>query len=426
MVISIGDQGGTVGNKIQSIGIMFASMVMSALLGAISYIYPVTILPIAFVAAFITAMPFGGHWFMFHKVLTCFLPVYVGLEPRSIGEPVASTAIAGCFVFAWSLLPELLGTYEGIRTELFQAWLQLGRTTTNSPIAQFAVDEWEIRNIINDIPTSATKKILMTFDTKRYSSNTYNDKTKKKIQTLVKALDIVRCGFIILLIKEKASCDEMPQFQRAVGNLCRLIAHSCQNSWLIYIPCYKRRIENALEEVNGVVDPKIMASLSEQGREDMANLIKTIVSTMQEVVKVVEEPWQRSSVPNILKDVVAIAKLPTYSPRRAMWIYCVRISIVYTLATIPMFFEIGYQDFGQKVFTHWFPMTVSIISMPGIGSTIKKVVYRTSGTVLGVLLGALGMYLIEITLPNNVLAVILFSVIGFWAIVFYTANYAIA
>ena len=300
-------------------------------------------------------VPILGIDFWFAKVLGCFLPVYVSFAPRSVIEPIAWTAIAGGLVFAWSILPEIIGgTYEGIRTELFQAWLQIGRGTKSLSIAQFAEeDDVEIHNIINEMPTNATKKILMTFDAKRYSSNTYNEKTKKKIQTLVRSLDILRCGFIILLMKEKLSCDEIPKFQEAIGKLCQLVAHGCQNSWLIYIPCYKRRISNALDEVNMVASSTI-ASLSEQGKDHQIHIVQKIQSTMQEVVTVMKEPWERSTVPNVFKDIASLIKLPTYTPRNALWVYCVRISIVYTLSTVPMFLELQYGDFGSAIYSHWF------------------------------------------------------------------------
>ena len=123
------------------------------------------------------------------------------------------------------------------------------------------------------------------------------------------------------------------------------------------------------------------------------------------VTNAMEEPWKRESVPNVFKELAELASLPTYSPNRALWIYCVRFSIV--------------QD---PAYSHWLPMSIAIISMPGVGSTLKKVFVRTIGTIIGLLLGALSMYLIQITLPSMAMFVVLFSLFGFFACLFYHAR----
>ena len=132
------------------------------------------------------------------------------------------TVIGGACTIATSILPELCGAYEGIRMELYQSWDKLGRGISSLPFAQFAYDEWEITDIHQQIPVNATKKIVAGFDVKRYQSSSYSDATTNKIQTLVKSLDIIRCGFIYLLIQEKRRRVTRlhNRYQRVVGKLC--------------------------------------------------------------------------------------------------------------------------------------------------------------------------------------------------------------
>jgi len=335
--VPLGDQGGPLQDKIHGLTVSFSAMIFCALFGSISYIYRYTMLPIAFLVSFITATPFGGRCLFFGKILTTFMPVHTGFSPTSIWEPILWTVIGGACTIATSILPELLGTYEGIRMELYQSWDKLGRGISSLPFAQFAYDEWEVTDIHQQIPVNATKKIVAGFDVKRYQSFSYNDETKNKIQTLVKSLDIIRCGFIYLLIQEKeASCDEVAQYQRAVGKLCICIGESCQHSWLIHIPYFKRRMRSALDEVNEEAS-KVVSVLAEHGLDAQVEMIKLIQFTLNEATETMEDPWQLGRMPNLFKDMAAIISLPTYSPNRALWIYCIRFSIVYTIATIPMF-----------------------------------------------------------------------------------------
>ena len=307
--------------------------------------------------------------------------------------------------------------------ELYQSWDKLGRGISSLPFAQFAYDEWEITDIHQQIPVNATKKIVAGFDIKRYQSSSYSEVTKNKIQTLVKSLDIIRCGFIYLLIQEKkASCNKVAQYQRAVGKLCICIGEACQHSWLVYIPYFKRRMRSALDEVNEEAS-KVVSVLAEHGLDAQVEMIKLIQSTLQKATETMEDPWQLGRMPNLFKDMAAIISLPTYSPNRALWIYCIRFSIVYTIATIPMFVGEGYQFTD---YSHWGSMTVAIISMPGLGSTLQKIISRTGGSVIGLLISSLVMYLIQITLPNISLAVIFFGLVTFGGVALYFANYGFA
>lgn len=419
-VIPIGDQGGALGDKIRGLTVTFISMFLAALLGAICYIYPNAMLPVAFLVSFVTAMAFGPWVFMSGKIITCFFPVIIGMEPQSIGETVAWLSIAGGCVVVWSIVPELLGTYEGLRTDLFQSWNSVGHGISSSVLEGFDED-WEIVNNIHHAdPTAganATRKSLETISNAKIWSN-HNEETRNKIQILIKAIDMVRGAFTCILQEKKAVRDEIFQFQRAVGCACIRFAEGCQFSWLVYIPHFKRRIKMAIMAIDEEASNTV-AVLTEEGLETQVQLIKSIQSVMQEAAKSFADPWQRGNVPNILKEVSSIAKLPTHSPRKAVWIYCARISVTYTLATIPLFLDVGSP---QVQYSHWLPMTVSIISMPGLGSTIMRIIHRTAGTIAGIALGALCMALSR----YQVVATILFGATAFGVDVFYYANYGLA
>ena len=88
-----------------------------------------------------------------------------------------------------------------------------------------------------------------------------------------------------------------------------------------------------------------------------------------------------------------------------------------------MFVGEGYQFTD---YSHWGSMTVAIISMPGLGSTLQKIISRTGGSVIGLLISSLVMYLIQITLPNISLAVIFFGLVTFGGVALYFANYGFA
>ena len=415
LIIGIGDSGGTLQDKFQGLGVGFFAMVSSALFGAISYIYPASMIPIAFAISFITSIPLGMNMFIFGIITTTFTPVYLGLKPDNISDPVVWTAVAGAIVIFQCILSDLCGMYEGVRNSLYRSYGNLGRVISTLPFAQFAEEYWEISDIHQQIPSSATRNVVASFGKDRYKLSSYSDATRKKFQILVKATDFLRCAFVYLLIQEKkASCDEVLKLQQSVGSLCICIGQSCQYSWLIYIPSFKRRMKTALDKVE-VDASEAMSALAEKGLDVQGEIIKIVLATLQDVTNAMEEPWKRESIPNVFKELAELASLPTYSPNRALWIYCVRFSIVYTLASVPML----YQD---PAYSHWLPMSIAIISMPGVGSTLKKVFVRTIGTIIGLLLGALSMYLIQITLPNMAMFVVLFSLFGFFACLFYHAR----
>lgn len=95
LIIAIGDVGGPLQDKFQGLGVGLFAMVSSALFGAISYIYPASMIPIAFAISFITAIPLGMNMFIFGIITTTFTPVYLGLKPDNISDPVVWTAVAG-------------------------------------------------------------------------------------------------------------------------------------------------------------------------------------------------------------------------------------------------------------------------------------------------------------------------------------------
>lgn len=277
VIIAIGDVGGTLQDKFQGLGVGLFAMVSSALFGVISYIYPKSMIPIAFALSFITSIPLGMNMFIFGIITTTFTPVYLGLKPDNISDPVVWTAIAGAIIIFTCILPDLCGMYEGVRNSLYRSYGNLGRVISTLPFAQFAEEYWEISDIHQQIPSSAARNVVASFKKDRYKISSYSDTTKRKLQILVKATDFLRCAFVYLLIQEKkTSCDEVVKLQQSVGSLCICIGQSCQYSWLIYIPSFKRRMKTALNKVE-VDASEAISALAEKGLDVQVEIINIVL-----------------------------------------------------------------------------------------------------------------------------------------------------
>jgi len=423
-IIPVGDQGGALSDKVRGVGVTYTSAVLASIIGSISYNYKHAMLPLAFVVSFIMSMSFGPNVFMAGKIITIFFPVIIGMKPSNIGENVAMMALSGTFVVAWSIIyGELIGLYEGMRTIMYQSYNSLGHSISSTHIEQFAREEWDIKNI-HHAPIDS-RKILNTLEHIDWSR--YNEATKKKIRTLVKALDFIRGAFICLLVHDaRIECDEVLQLKQASGNCLILVAESCQFAWLFYVPHFKHRMAMALEEMD-LATANVLSVLEQRGLENQVHLIQSIQSEIQTVMmNSLVEPWTCGNIPSLSHELKSVAKLPTHSPRKAIWVYCFRISITYTLAMIPLYFS----DSIPVAYSHWFPMTVAIISTPGWGSTMKRVFHRTLGTFLGLAITALCMWLIEISSPSKIGVVIVAAILlggtGFGVYVYYFANYGLA
>lgn len=328
------------------------------------------------------------------------------------------TLFGGSCSLLASILPELFGNRDAIRTDLFKVWHGFG----------CALQHWKSRWGTSGHTDYAhvpyvTLSICSVLD---LIENDKNEEPAAKdwLLKVVDSVDTIRMGSLCLtngneMIREwlnrrkllnestinEKTCREhekmMDDLFLSLATIVRAIGYAFHFPWVVHqLPPCKAQIERKKDKFIQAAEKFQLAysknkDLTEASQAAinikwLPSLVELLKATVDNAAgnALDNKRWPSWSSPSMIPNRI-ISAVPRQVPKLSKdpdWVirgYAVRFTTAYTIATVTALFM------PRGTSAHWFPMTVTLIMGPAQASTYEKVGQRTIGTLGGIALGSI-------------------------------------
>lgn len=441
------DPNGNLSRRLHTMGMTLVVVVfMGALLPGLVWRYPWVNFVVAFVVAFATGLsPLLGSPSLFTatKLGTALFAINITVNQKTNGYggikvSVGWTFIGGAISLLAALLPEMIGTRDAVRTDLFKVYHGFGTS-----LQQWSAT-WGTGKQTSSAPVPFVTLSIAKMQDNIFCDDTEDPNARKWLLGIIGKADNIRAASQCLsngyeMAKpyfESSAVDkhqEIDDLFLALGCACRWIARHLEFPWALqHSPCLNQRLQDSVRDVGMAVsalkmrikDPDLMLNNNQTkfmlfSLPVLADLLEIEVRDVANRVLDTKQWPSYSSTKTLPRRVAAAfpAMLCPIVDRDASWAirgYAVRFAIAFSLASIPELVMPGTS-------AHWFPMTVAFIMGPTYSATFRAVAHRTVGTLLGI---ALGSALIPLFDYPTVL-IILLGLNTYAACVFFQASYVL-
>lgn len=332
----------------------------------LSYRYPIARIATSFVLGLKTYfLAFGMGPFVAGRLGLMLYAIFGGLFLKTPPDPRFSTVFwffNGCsFSLAVAILPDLFGTLDAIRTEIFKVWHGLGKN----------LNRWGENGIVTHLGIAQ----LNAATTHTNACAAYETKDCYEwLERIVQSADHIRICAIALAASGNAS--DLTPFIHAVGIASVQIAEFVQFPWLRWVPFVRTRMMQAVGEVRRNADISKSGGHFDESWIAVIEVMLTDIESTAE--RIVEYPYPRGSI-SLCRLIAAFGIPVANDPTGSVLDFSVRVAIAYTLGTVAAAFITD-----PKVHSYWFPMTIAIMMVPGgTGRSIDRLSRRMLGTILG-------------------------------------------
>jgi len=364
--VAVSDPSGSVALRVRFMGLTLISCLADITFITLTYKYPIARIATSFVLGLKTYfLAFGMGPFIAGRLALMMYAIFGGVFLKTPPDPRFSTVFwffaGGSFSLAVAILPDLVGTLDAIRTEIFKVWHGLGK----------GLNKWGENGIVPHLgiaqlnAATAHTKACGAYETKECYA---------WLERIVQSAGHIRVFAIALAASGNAA--DLTPFIHAVGIASVRIAEFVQFPWLRWVPFIKTRMKDAVGDVRRNADTlKAGGNIDESWIAVIEVMLTDIESTVE---RIMEYPYPRGSLS--LRRLIAAFGIPVANdPTGSVLDFSVRVAIAYTLGTVAAAFITD-----PKIHSYWFPTTVAIIMVPGgTGRSLDRLSRRMLGTILG-------------------------------------------
>ena len=394
--------------------------------------------------------------FMAMKLATALFAVNGGVNRSTNGFSDVDGGQATFMLYAFlggavsliaALLPEIIGTRDALRSNLFQLFFGFSRI----------LERWRskigTREKMKSVPVPTITVAIYKLETILSKDVTAEDTAGKEwTSNLVNTADCMKAALLCLAnvfpVSEKREGANDKHNKRAeeqlkcvdeifisVGHALRYIAIALQFPWLLrwnplFWYWYKTSMQAVQDATSSLND--CCCGLSDEAEilahgEDVSSWLPPIADLINSKLKRVSshvadtQTWPPlESITNLPKRLSSAFGLPsrdTIHQKTHDWTvhsFAWRFAATFTLAILPEIF------LGEGYRAYWLPMTTALIMAPAEAANHEKILHRVLGTLLGLLVGTAVLPLFDYVVPH----ILLLGLFTFSTICFFPANYA--
>ena len=414
----------------------------------------------AFGVALLTGYaPLGGSpaLFMAMKLATALFAVNGGVNRSTNGFSeveggqvtfVLYAFVGGAVSLVAALLPEILGTRDALRSNLFQLFFGFSRI----------LERWRskigTREKMKSVPVPTVTVAISKLETIISKDITVEDTVGKEwASDLVRTTDCMKAALLCLAnvfpvseTREGANNKDNKRTQEqlkcvdnifvGVGHALRYISFALQFPWLLrwnplFWHWYRKSIQAVQDATSSLDDcccglsgdTDILLAHGEDVTSWLPPIAELINSKLKSVSSHVADTQARppresvTSLPKRLSSAFGLPSRDTIHQKTHDWTvhsFAWRFAATFTVAMLPEIF------LGKGYRAHWLPMTTALIMVPAQAANYEKIIHRVLGTLLGLLVGTALLPLFDYVVPH----ILLLGLFTFSTVCFFPANYA--
>lgn len=355
-----------------------------------------------------------------------------------------------------ALLPEIVGTREALRSNLFQLWHGFG-CRLNRWRSKLGTTE-KLKTV--PVPT-ITLAIYKMEDIARNDIVNEDTKTREWVTEFITRADSLKAAMLCLAnianisaisgtskekrndVRNKKQIECIDNIFVTVGHALRFVALAIQFPWILgYNPLFwflYRRAMQAVQDATvafnndcrmgsnddneGVLVNSDFDSDENVGSSWLLPIVDVIRAHVEAISAIVTDTkaWPprelSTTLPRRCTSAFGYPSTDTIRNKACDWAvhsFAWRFAFACSLSTLPELYV------GEGYRAYWFPMTVALIMAPAEAANYEKVIHRIVGTLFGLLIGTALFPLFQFIIPH----ILLLGLCTFGVVCFFPANYA--